>query len=512
MVLKSNFPKNNYMAAVVEYSPVIYDTPRATILENVNQYETIISNASHYGVDIIVFPEAGLTGVHIPAERDQAKEYLVEIPSPESATRPCSDSTCDKVLQKLSCAANENKIYVAVNLLEIQYCSKDEVDCPEDCAYFYNTNIVFDREGTIIARYRKFNLFVEKAFNSTKEPELCSFKTDFGVTFGMFICFDILFNEPSVRLVKDKQVTDIVYSAAWFSELPLLTAVSTQAAWAYSMDVNLLAAGYNCPQMTGGGSGIYAGTKGPLVVIMPQKSGTKLLIAKVPKKNTDSSVLQYLFELEEEFMEKKNTKRNSLILSDDKTVTRFNDMKFLQDLSLRSFELQPLELTDDETTTNRLSYENQNFTCSIEVTWKNKYPNNSDYTNYKMIAYSGVRNFSTASVNHIEACGLILCSEDNITSCGILPDFNLKPSNIEVQSIKISAKSYNVSSIPVPSTLDSSLYPLDVSDFTFRSSIMKENDKEFYSIQMELIKPVTNLITFAVYKLPSDPSTKSATH
>lgn len=277
------------------------------------------------------------------------------------------------------------------------------------------------------------------------------------------------------------------------------------------MDVNLLAAGYNCPQMTGGGSGIYAGTKGPLVVIMPQQSGTKLLIANVPKKNVDSSVLQYFMELEEELLEKNNNKRNSLILSDDKTVNMFNDMKLLQDLSLRSFELQPLELTDGETITNRLSYENQDFSCSIEVTWKSKYRNCTDYANYKMIAYSGNRNFSVASVNHIEACGLILCSEKNISSCGILPDFNYKPSGVEVQSIKISAKSYNVSSIPVPSTLDSSLYPLHVSDFTFRSSIVKENEKEFYSIEMDLVKPITNLITFAVYKLPSDPSTKHKT-
>ena len=76
---------------------------------------------------------------------------------------------------------------------------------------------------SLVDRYRKFNLLVEKAFNSPKEPDLCTFKTDFGVTFGMFICFDILFTEPSVRLVKEKHVTDIVYSAAWFSEMPLLT-------------------------------------------------------------------------------------------------------------------------------------------------------------------------------------------------------------------------------------------------------------------------------------------------
>jgi len=71
-------------------------------------------------------------------------------------------------------------------------------------------------------RYRKFNLFREFGFNHTHPSELCTFDTDFGVKFGMFICFDILFEDPAARLVRETGVKDFIFSTAWFSEIPLL--------------------------------------------------------------------------------------------------------------------------------------------------------------------------------------------------------------------------------------------------------------------------------------------------
>jgi len=45
-------------------------------------------------------------------------------------------------------------MYVVVNLPEIEYCKTEEDDsCPEDLANYYNTNVVFNREGRIVARY-----------------------------------------------------------------------------------------------------------------------------------------------------------------------------------------------------------------------------------------------------------------------------------------------------------------------------------------------------------------------
>lgn len=72
-------------------------------------------------------------------------------------------------------------------------------------------------------RYRKTNLFNEPQINVTKVPEIVIFDTDFGVKFGTFICFDILFNIPALQLTRIHQVTDIIYTTMWFSETPFLT-------------------------------------------------------------------------------------------------------------------------------------------------------------------------------------------------------------------------------------------------------------------------------------------------
>jgi len=75
----------------------------------------------------------------------------------------------------------------------------------------------------MINRYRKTNLFVEHQFDVTTIPEIVIFDTDFGVKFGTFTCFDILFREPAIQLTRIHQVTDIVFPTAWFSEVPFLT-------------------------------------------------------------------------------------------------------------------------------------------------------------------------------------------------------------------------------------------------------------------------------------------------
>ena len=71
-----------------------------------------------------------------------------------------------------------------------------QIGCLHDDGYnLYNTNLVFDRTGVLVAKYWKQNLFFEPVFDVPSEPVFTTFTTDFGVTFGTFTCFDSLWNQ-----------------------------------------------------------------------------------------------------------------------------------------------------------------------------------------------------------------------------------------------------------------------------------------------------------------------------
>lgn len=73
-----------------------------------------------------------------------------------------------------------------------------------------------------IFRYRKYHLFGEDGVQSTETPDLTTFRTDFNVTFGVCICFDLMFDYPPNALV-ERGVRNFVYPTMWFSEIPYLS-------------------------------------------------------------------------------------------------------------------------------------------------------------------------------------------------------------------------------------------------------------------------------------------------
>lgn len=80
----------------------------------------------------------------------------------------------------------------------------------------------FIQSGSFMFRYRKYNLFDKEAARKSLVPDVVTFRTDFNVTFGIFICFDLFFQEPAITLV-DNGIKHFVFPTMWFSELPYLT-------------------------------------------------------------------------------------------------------------------------------------------------------------------------------------------------------------------------------------------------------------------------------------------------
>ncbi|KAM9239933.1 pantetheinase-like [Leptosomus discolor] len=259
---------DTFIAAVYEHAvilpdatdkPVSPDDALALMNKNMDVLEGAIKEAAQQGAHIIVTPEDGIYGWRFT--RETIYPYLEDIPDPAVDWIPCTDPTRfapAPVQERLSCMARNNSIYVVANIGDKKLCNSSDPSCPSDGRYQYNTDVVFDAEGKLVARYHKYNLFMsETQFNYPKEPEAVTFETPFG-KFGIFTCFDILFREPAVVLVSELQVDTVLFPTAWMNVLPLLTAIEFHSAWAMGMGVNFLAANTHYTSISMTGSGIYA--------------------------------------------------------------------------------------------------------------------------------------------------------------------------------------------------------------------------------------------------------------
>lgn len=72
--------------------------------------------------------------------------------------------------------------------------------------------------GSINFRYRKYNPYNED-IAVTEEPEIVTFRTDFNVTFGVMVCFDLMLDIPGNVLVQSG-IRNFVFSTMWHNQLP----------------------------------------------------------------------------------------------------------------------------------------------------------------------------------------------------------------------------------------------------------------------------------------------------
>ncbi|CAH2051806.1 unnamed protein product, partial [Iphiclides podalirius] len=473
---KSTPADDSYVAAVVEYEV------NSNVTTNIQNYVNLIKEAADQNADIIVFPEMTLTRgqrrVLIPFHG-----ILKQFPVP--ATRP---DLYDEILVSISQAALDHQIYVVINVQELMDCNDaSEEYCPEPKEYLFNTNVVFDRTGSVIDRYRKINLFGEFTRTPALKPDLGVFSTDFGVTFGHFICFDLMFQVPAVQVVEKHNLTDIVFTTMWFSELPYLTAVQIQQAYAYAKNVNFLAAGANNVRAGSAGSGIYSGEAGTLVSVMPGVPTTRLLVSKVPK--TPGKVKEPY---------------PGPISDDPKSM---DNLVLISDPSLPSHVSRPLVQGSQEfvLTTKEVS-------CKFRV--KLRFRNGEQGAHFRAMVKDGINTYSRRDLG-VAACLVTACRNDTAESCPYR--FNKGEENVEIEELAIEMTTYRLhyntslqcdDIVYFPISFRNNKFPLSAKNFTFTIS-PKMATGESYNLKSrlgqkehlsyQLNAPQTDLVAFGVW-------------
>lgn len=111
---------------------------------------------------------------------------------------------------------------------DVQYCDKLDLYCFKDGKYQFNIDVVFELDGILIVKYYKQYFFYEKQFNILQKVEIVVFNILFGVIFGVFICFDMLFYDLVIIFVEKYGVRNIVFLIVWMDGFFILVLVEFQ--------------------------------------------------------------------------------------------------------------------------------------------------------------------------------------------------------------------------------------------------------------------------------------------
>ncbi|CAG9854266.1 unnamed protein product [Phyllotreta striolata] len=440
----------DYVAAVVEYQPLFELDLIATVESNLQQFVNFIKTAKKGSAQIIVFPEYGLTGWY-----PNVTNAAIEIPDPPSTT-----TNSHSWLQRLSNAALTHSIYVALNLLEKSYDENNNI-------VYYNAAIVFDSHGKLVAKYRKINLFRESYltpgdFNQNHNV----FTTDFGVTFGIFTCFDIVYYDPAIRILNNPSVTDVIFPTAWLSILPFFHSLTVQFGYSLANKVNLLAANINNVKYGVGGSGIYGGNGSVLSYYISGNAGSKLQIATVkkvaPAKNTKNINHQL------KYFDNKGANLSNYYSK------KYFDFKIY---TFKKLNLSQLVIKED------ICY--KGFCCTFEIFVSSSGLNSSEI--YQIMAYNGPATIGEP-VN-IKLCSLVACETPDLRSCGSR-NTNLK-TNFTYISVEFSVPRDD-EGYYLPVSLTKHLAP--VLESRFETNINEGNRTSKYYIE----KTIDNIIAFGI--------------
>ncbi|XP_054715052.1 pantetheinase-like [Uloborus diversus] len=311
-------------------------------------------------------------------------------------------------------------MYVVAQMGDIQPCEGTcdsekvegcSVKCPPDEVFMYNTDVAFDREGNLVAKYHKRHPYFE-LLNSPEEPELVSFKTDFGV-FGMIVCFDSVFDE-SVMLAA-QGIDTLLFPTFWFDDILPLNSPEWQQSWALANKVNFLAANTQTPGLGSLGSGIFSKTDGALVYTYDPDGESKLLVANVKLRegaevDTNSSITVIG---KSSINTKQETGMNFPEICYDKAVGAAGNL--YTDYRCFESQMENYTLVKLDKPSGKLEACSNEFCCSLTYTADDM------QEDFYLTAFSGMNNVYGYYHWCEETCLLIRCDPFEEKPCALLP-------------------------------------------------------------------------------------------
>jgi len=291
-------PRNaTFRVAAVQIQPVgREDWRNATrvLQANLDAFRGALAEACEGGARVVVFPEAGLGWIFAEAFNNTKagmSAYCDEMtwadyarvpttPAPCSATdppqsrmpalsapHPCTEGSTRvgwMQLSALSCMAQQQGVLLVANMClrvgpagpaALSEASTADPACAR--AGQYNTNVVFNETGHLIALYHKYHLFGGGAvFDRPHRPTPVVVESAaLGVRFGTFVCFDLEFAQPATAL-EEQGVRHILFTSWWVDAPPFHTALQFQQAFSRLHCAVVVAA--NTASPSGAGGGVFA--------------------------------------------------------------------------------------------------------------------------------------------------------------------------------------------------------------------------------------------------------------
>ncbi|XP_050513254.1 vanin-like protein 3 isoform X2 [Diabrotica virgifera virgifera] len=431
----------NYTAAIVEYHPDSLNHSWSVderVMWRAKNHIRILDNITE-DLEIILFPEKSLYYME-----DVSLSSTV-IPKISETICNSSESRVKEYLKLFSCAAIRKNTSIAINVIEQDNCTSNGA-C--ESPIYYNTVVIFDNNGRLSGRYRKWNLFGEYQLSKPKEMDITTIRTKHNVTFGIFNCFDIIFNQPSLNLTRDLKLKNILFPNHWISELPYLT-----------------------------------GEKGPVeTILIGENGGTKFLVKTVPNLKTEDN-----FELD--IVEDKDI---------DDLAIKLDHFFLLRDLSMDDHTSILMKEDQSNIIEQVCNGEDVKICCNFNITIVvNETAKIRNYYRYHMAAFNGIRSFSGIRNASIEACGLVACLNESLSSCARrFPNYTEISWPITFKSIVVEANfTLDESRIQYPNSLLSNLKPI-LPQYT---SWEKRESKESIIRRHSLHKNESRLLSFGVF-------------